>query len=151
MLCATLIGCASSASNLRLGQTEDHVLAIMGQPTGRYSLSEGAQRLEYATGPFGVHTWMVDIDAQRRITGVEQVLQQSYFDRVRDGMSRDELLRLLGRPADKAGEWQGRETWSWRFDTYDCLWFRVTLTAQQKVLGGGSLLPDPKCEPRDHR
>ena len=150
MVLAVLLGCASSAGNLRIGQSEHDVLTAMGQPTSRYSLPGGAQRLEYATGPYGVHTWMVDMDAQHQVTGVEQVLQPRYFDQVTEGMSRDALLRLLGRPADVAREWQRRETWSWRFETYDCVWFRVTLSAQQQVLGGGAMLPDPKCEPRDH-
>jgi hypothetical protein len=148
LMVAALLGCASSVALLRIGQTEDDVLTTLGQPTGRYALPEGGQRLEYATGPFGVHTWMIDVDAQRRVTATQQVLQQRYFDQVRDGMSRDALLRLLGRPADVSREWQQRETWSWRFDTYDCLWFRVTLSAQQQVLGGGAMLPDPRCEPR---
>lgn len=151
MVLAALLGCASSAGTLQVGQAETDVLGIMGQPTGRYTLPAGGQRLEYATGPNGVHTWMVDVDTQHRVTGVAQVLQQTYFDQVTQGMSHDALLRLLGRPADKAGEWQGRETWSWRFETYDCVWLRVTLSAQRQVVGGASMLPDPKCEPRDPR
>ena len=42
------------------------------------------------------------------------------------------MLRLLGRPAHRQQEWQGRQgrhTWSWRYQTNECLWFRVTLTA----------------------
>lgn len=148
LMAALLAGCALSAATLRVGQTEADVLAAMGAPTGRYAMPAGAQRLEFATGPYGVNTWMVDVDAELRVTAVAQVLQPRYFEQVRDGMSRDELLRLLGRPADKAREWQQRETWSWRFETYDCVWFRVTLSAQNKVWGGGAMLPDPRCEPR---
>lgn len=143
-----LAGCALGTPALRPGQSEAEVLAAMGKPTGRYTLPAGAQRLEYAHGPFGRVTWMVDLDASGRVTGTAQVLQARYFAQVIEGMSREDLLRLLGRPADRAREWQGRETWSWRFETYDCEWFRVTLSAQQRVLGGGSMLPDPRCDPR---
>ena len=62
-------------------------------------------------------------------------------------MSRDALLRLLGRPASRQGEWQKRETWSWRYDNHDCLWLRVTLDASGKVWSGPATLPDPLCDP----
>ena len=45
------------------------------------------------------------------------------------------MLRLLGRPAHRQQEWQGRQgrqgrqTWSWRYQTNECLWLCVTLTA----------------------
>lgn len=151
LLAALLAGCAAGRPALLPGQSEAEVLTAMGKPTGRYVMPDGGQRLEYAKGPNGVVTWMVDLDQAGRVAGIAQVLQQRYFDRVRNGMSRDDLLRLLGRPADRAPEWQRRETWSWRFDNYDCVWFRVTLSAQQRVLGGGSMMVDPKCDPRDTR
>jgi hypothetical protein len=91
---------------------------------------------------------MVDMDAAGRVTNVAQVLQQRYFAQVSDGMPREELLRLLGRPAERAGEWQNRETWSWRYPTNDCLWFRVTLSAEHKVIHGGSHMTDPACDVR---
>lgn len=130
----------------RPGQTEAEMLATMGAPTGRYTLDAGAQRVEYAKGPFGRVTWMVDLDASGRITAVQQVLTRQNFAKVRHGMPRDELLRLLGRPADRAGEYMNRETWSWRFETYECEWVRVTLTAEGRVRGGASYLPDPRCD-----
>lgn len=145
-----LSACASLQPPLaRPGQTEAQMLATMGTPTGRYTLDAGAQRVEYATGPFGRVTWMVDLDASGRITAVQQALTRQNFAKVRHGMPRDELLRLLGRPADRAGEYMNRETWSWRFETYDCEWVRVTLTAEGRVRGGASYLPDPRCD-ADH-
>ena len=118
----------------------------MGAPTGRYPLPSGAQRLEFAQGPAGRQTWMVDLDAQGRVLKTDQVMSQRFFDQVRDGMDRDELLRLLGRPAARHGEWQNRQTWSWRYLNYDCLWLRVTLNADGTVRGGASTLPDPACD-----
>lgn len=148
IVAAVLAGCALGTPTVQPGQSEAEVLAAMGAPTGRYTLPQGGQRLEYATGPNGRVTWMVDLDAGGRVTGLAQVLQERYFAQVRDGMSREDLLRLLGRPAERAGEWQHRETWSWRFETYDCVWLRITLSAEQRVLGGAALMIDPKCDPR---
>jgi hypothetical protein len=130
------------------GQTEAEVRAAFGTPTGTYALPGGGQRLEYSRQPFGRVTYMVDLDAAGRVAGVNQVMQPRYFAQVTDGMPRDELLRLLGRPAERAGEWQNRETWSWRYPTNDCLWFRVTLSADQRVINGGSTMTDPACDTR---
>jgi hypothetical protein len=111
-------------------------------------MPDGTQRLEYATGPMGRHTWMVDLDAQGRVLRWSQVLNEANFLQVRDGMSRDELLRLLGRPAQRSPEWMGRETWYWRYPTNDCLWFAVTLLPPQwRVQSGGGHAVDPMCDP----
>lgn len=128
------------------GQTEADMLATMGAPTGRYALEGGVQRVEYAKGPYGRVTWMVDLDASGRVVAVQQALTRENFAKVRHGMSRDEVLRLLGRPADKAGEYMDRQTWSWRFETYDCEWVRITFIAEGRVRGGASYLPDPRCD-----
>lgn len=147
-LVAVLAGCAIPRPALvQAGQAEAEVLAAMGAPTGRYPLAGGAQRLEFAQGPLGVRTWMVDLDAAGKVLKIRQVMDSYYFDQVQDGMSRDDLLRLLGRPASRQREYQNRETWSWRFDNTDCLWLRVTLKADGTVWGGASTLPDPMCDP----
>ncbi|MBI5256767.1 MAG: hypothetical protein HY855_09720 [Burkholderiales bacterium] len=147
LLAVLLAGCAGPA--LQVGQDEAAVLAAMGRPTGRYAMPGGVQRLEYATGPFGRVTWMVDLDTSGRVQRWEQVLGEQRFAQVADGMPREELLRLIGRPGHRAGEWMNRETWSWRYPTNDCLWFRVTLSAEGKVISGGGYLPDPSCDIKD--
>lgn len=131
------------------GQAEAELPALLGQPTGSYALPGGAKRLEYATGPYGRTTLMVDVAADGRVSSSQQVLTEANFAKVRNGMSRDALLLLLGRPADKAGEYMNRQTWSWRYPTHDCLWARVTLNAEGRVWGGASYLPDPRCDADD--
>ncbi len=150
-LATTLLSLVSACSTLhparlRAGQIEAEVLVAMGQPTGRYALDGGVQRLEFARGPAGRVTWMVDLDAGGRLATFEQVLDADHFAQVRDGMPRDGLLRLLGRPAARQGEWRGRETWSWRYETHDCLWARVTLGADGRVQGGVAIMTDPACD-----
>ena len=144
---AGCVGCAGyPAQALRAGQTEAEVVAVMGHPTGRYRLPGSAQRLEFARGPAGRVTWMVDLDNGGRLTQAEQVLDTLHFNQVRDGMSQDGLLRLLGRPAARQREYQDKQTWSWRYETHDCLWFRVTLNAAGQVMGGGAHMTDPACD-----
>ncbi len=150
-LLALLTACASLQPPPRpvAGQPEAAVLAALGTPTSRYTLPAGAQRLEYATGPYGRTTLMVDLGADGRVTSSQQVLTEANFAKVRDGMPRDEVLRLLGRPAEKAGEYMNRQTWSWRYPTYECLWARITFEPNGMVRGGASLMPDPRCD-SDH-
>ena len=137
---------ACSTAPPSTGQTEAEVLALMGPATGRYLLAGGAQRLEFARGPAGRVTWMVDLDAAGRVQRSAQVLDAAHFAQVQPGMPADELLRLLGRPAARQGEWQQRETWSWRYETNDCLWFRITLGADRRVQNGGAYMTDPACD-----
>jgi hypothetical protein len=136
------------------GESRDAVLARWGQPTSRYVMPAGAERLEYATGPFGRMTWMIDIDAAGRVTATSQVLNEAHFAAFQGrapGMSRDELLRELGRPGEvRTAGWRGGELWSWRYPTNDCLLFQVTLTPANKVDGAGYNI-DPVCDPPSDR
>ncbi len=112
------------------GEARDAVVARWGAPTARYTLPAG-ERLEYATGPFGRTTWMIDLDAGGRVTGARQVLNEAHFAAFQaraPGMSRDELLRTLGTPGERQRVgWRNDEVWSWRYPTNDCLWFQVTI------------------------
>ena len=147
LLMLLLGGCAGPQAQLvRAGQSEAQVLSAMGPATNRYPLAGGAQRLEFARGPAGRTTWMVDLDAGGQVLQIEQVLDGRHFAQVQDGMPRDALLRLLGRPAAQQREYQNRETWSWRYETNDCLWLRVTLSADGRVLGGAAHMTDPACD-----
>src|SRR5262245_24637780 len=92
---ATLLAaCAGPAppKDLPVGAPEADVLKLMGQPTGRYSLANGGERMEYARGPYGRETFMIDLDAQRRVVQWDQVLDRSYFETVSPGMKADDLL-----------------------------------------------------------
>ena len=149
VLAAGLAGCAAIGLHPpRPGQTEAEVLSRDGPPTARYAMPGGATRLEYASGPAGRETWMVDIDAAGRVTQARQVLNEAGFDafqRHAAGMSRAELLRTLGTPGERrGGGWQGGEVWSWRYPNNDCLWFQVSIGADGRVRDGAYGF-DPTC------
>jgi hypothetical protein len=154
-----LAGCAGTPTgsygpgDLQPGQTEADAVKTMGPPTGRYDLGQGAVRLEYARGPSGYHTYMIDLDAQGRITGIEQVLSPQNFARqLKLGMDGDAVLRAIGRPAqERPVGFVGRSVWSWRYFTTDCLWFQVTYGPDGKLLDTGGYLPDPACDPGTFR
>jgi hypothetical protein len=152
LLLLLLVGCATyGPGSLKPGDDAAAVQRELGQPTGRYALPDGNTRLEFARGPFGKHTYMVDLDAAQRVTAVQQVLNDAHFNQVRAGMPRDELLRLLGRPSEtRGGGWQPGQVWSWRYETLFCDWFQASLDPQGRVTDTAHG-PDPLCDRRDAR
>ena len=151
-LAAVLAGCAAAPP--APGSAAPAVLARWGAPTARYMLAGGGERLEYASGPYGRTTWMVDIDAAGRVVQSRQVLSEAEFLALQQAgaVDRAELLRRIGTPGEtRHGGRMGGEIWSWRYPTNDCLWFQVTLDAAGRVGGSGYGI-DPRCDaPNDAR
>jgi outer membrane protein assembly factor BamE (lipoprotein component of BamABCDE complex) len=149
--CALVAACTGyGPRDVRTGQTADEVAQAMGPPTARHALPQGGTRLEYARGPFGKHTYMVDLDPQGRVTSWKQVLNDASFMTVQPGWTQAELLMQLGRPSDRrSGGWQGGEVWSYRYDATFCLWFQVSVHGGRVTSTGYG--PDPLCDVNDDR
>ncbi len=152
--CALALQACALAPPVATGQSEADVQQRLGAPTSRYTLPGGGTRLEFARGPFGRETWMVDVDASGRATAVQQVLNEANFAAFQaraPGMPRDELLRTLGRPGERRhGGWQGGEVWSWRYPTNDCLWFQVSI-GDDGLVRDGAYGIDPRCDAASDR
>ena len=133
-----LVSCAGyGPAGLQPGSSEADVMQVMGQPTGRYTMPGGMQRLEFARGPYGRHTYMIDLDAQGRVAKVEQVLDSWHFATVLPGQTRDDVLRTLGRPSERAGMMRDGQIWSWRYANNDCLWWQAQFDAQGVLIQAG--------------
>ena len=133
-----LVSCAGyGPAGLQPGSSEADVVQVMGQPTGRYTMPGGMQRLEFARGPYGRHTYMIDLDAQGRVAKVEQVLDSWHFATVLPGQTRDDVLRTLGRPSERAGMMRDGQIWSWRYANNDCLWWQAQFDAQGVLIQAG--------------
>lgn len=144
-----LAGCvASIPTQVQPGQPGDEVMRRVGAPTQRYALPDGSSRLEYARGPYGLETWMIDLDAAGRVKQVRQVLTEAEFATVLPGQTRDEVLRHIGRPGTVQGAWQDRTLWYWRYDNVLCRLFSVTLESDGRVRDAG-YATDPACEDDD--
>ncbi len=146
-----LAGCINMSSPTKLapGASAEAIRAQLGEPTGRYALPGGATRLEYARGPYGRETWMLDVDANGALVATTQVLVEANFNTIKAGMTRDELLRTLGRPS-RVGfvGWQNQTVWNYRYSSPFCQWFQVGLS-QAGIVEDTGYGPDPLCDDDD--
>jgi len=124
-LAAMLAGCANFAA-LPAGTPSQQVQAKLGAPGTVWKNSDGSEVWEYPYGPLGRQTFMVTVGPDRAVREVRQVLSDEYFSKVRAGMSRDEVRRLLGKPGEiMAFDVRGEEVWSWRYKDQNPMFFNV--------------------------
>ncbi len=146
-LALALAACAGySPGDLPVGAPEAALRARMGEPTGRYAMPQGSQ-LEYARGPMGKHTYMVELDAASRVVAWRQVLTEANFEALAIGAAQADVRRQLGRPSEARTGWRGvGEVWSYRYDALFCRWFQVWLVEGR--VREASYAADPMCEDR---
>src|SRR5437667_11622832 len=97
MLAASLAGCANFTA-VSSGMPAQQVQAKLGAPETVRKNADGSEVWEYPGGPLGKQTYMVTLGSDRAVREVRQVLNDEYISKVRVGMSRDEVRRLVGRP-----------------------------------------------------
>ena len=56
--------------DIKPGMSEAEAAALIGRPTGRYPGPNGQTRVEFATGPYGRVTWMVDVDPSGKVLSI---------------------------------------------------------------------------------
>lgn len=95
--------------------TAAEVRALMGEPAAEYRNADGSLVWEYNRQPNGIECHMLSIGADGVLQKIEQVLNEATFARVRAGMTKDEILRLLGRPGSSmVFARMDEEVWDWR-------------------------------------
>ncbi|MGF6604796.1 hypothetical protein P3T23_009552 [Paraburkholderia sp. GAS448] len=96
--------------------TIDDVRRQAGKPEIVWQNDDGSQRLEYPRGPNGTNTWMIDFGPDGMLLAITQALTAENIGKVAPGMTKDEVRRLLGRPATVARYALSHETvWSWHW------------------------------------
>lgn len=87
----------------------------MGEPTAEYRNADGSYVWEYNRQPAGIDCYMLSIGADGVLQKIEQVLGEATYARVREGMSKEDILRLLGRPGSRTVfARMDEEVWDWR-------------------------------------
>jgi outer membrane protein assembly factor BamE (lipoprotein component of BamABCDE complex) len=101
---------------LKVGEsTIEDVRKLMGKPEMIWEEKDGSQTHEYARSPEGHQTYMVMIGADGKYKGMKNILVNDEFQKVRPGMTRDDIRRLLGKPTEIVTfKLKSEEVWSWR-------------------------------------
>ena len=96
------VGCAHDGpQNLPPSASLAAVEQHMGKPTLILPRPTGGVRWVFAKGPYGRHTWMLDMDTSGHLESWHQALGEAQFSDLPAGMDREALLLRLGPPADK--------------------------------------------------
>lgn len=74
----------------------------MGAPSMEWKNADGSLTWEFARTPAGKQNYMVTVGPDNVMTKFEQVLTEANLQKVRTGMTEDEVRRLLGKPAEVA-------------------------------------------------
>jgi hypothetical protein len=95
--------------------TAAEIRARMGAPTAEHVNPDGSVTWEYSRQPNGSECHMLTIGPDHVLAKIEQALTEANLARVREGMTRDAVRRLLGKPGsvityDRLAE----EVWDWR-------------------------------------
>lgn len=142
----SLLGC-DRTGELRPGvSSAAEVQEKMGKPAMEWQ--EGADKVwEYPFTPEGTRNYMLTIGPDGVLKTMEQVLTPENMARVKPGMSRDDVRRLLGKPASTVVyQDKGEEVWDWkqpslpnsesRFNVHFNLSGHVTGTSKSEISRG---------------
>jgi len=135
----TLVGCdQQKIAKLEEGvATEADVRKQFGEPGATYSEADGSKTFEYSRQPEGQVAYMITIGSDGKMSALRQVLKTAEFAKVKPGMDKGEVRRVLGKPA-KTAKFDlkpDEEHWDWRWlDGQIPKVFSVTFDRDGKVM-----------------
>jgi hypothetical protein len=120
-----------SGSGLKPGEARlEDVHATMGPPALHWQDADGSRQLAYPRGPAGFDTFMVRLGPNGKLLSIENVLDEQHLATVRAGMSKEDVLRILG-PSDANANayFEARDelAWDWRFRVFNEPWRMIVL------------------------
>jgi len=108
-------GCATFDS-LPTGAPAAQVEAAVGTPSTVWKNPDGTETWEYPLGPLGTETYMITMGPDRSVRQVRQVLTDQNISALKQGMLRDDVRRMLGKPGSiNYSERLNEEVWYWRY------------------------------------
>ena len=108
-------GCADFAS-IKPGTPAQQVEASFGAPADVWKTPDGSEVWDYPRGPLGTETYMITFGSNREVRDVRQVLTDENINKLKPGMTRDEVRRMLGKPGSiNVTESRNEEIWYWRY------------------------------------
>lgn len=111
-------GCAGyGGSDLKPGASmRPDVIVSMGRPALTWKNPDGSEQLAFPRGPNGTQTFMAYLGPDGKLLRIEKTLDGSQFHRIRNGIHKDEVLRVLGPPGAPYTQYFSRRNelaWSW--------------------------------------
>ena len=114
LVAATVLGGCAAFAPPKPYTTEAEALTARGEPTRRWHNEDGTTTLEYATQPYGHTCLMVQVDAGGVVLRQWDALDDDNLARVKKGMTREEVSRLLGQHrSEQFFKLSGEEVWDW--------------------------------------
>lgn len=96
--------------------SEGDVRAIMGAPETVWEEDDGTRMLQYPKGPEGPRTWEFLIDSSGKLKDYQQILTEERFSRIKPGMGKEEVRRILGKPRSIVQfKLKNEEVWDWLY------------------------------------
>ena len=142
------LGACASVGSIAPGTSIADARLTRGGPSGEYALPGGGTRLEFRQGSYGRETYMLDFDASGRLVANRQVLTPQTFATIQPGMTQDDVLSRIGRPAFVVPVgWQQLQVWSYRFGGLegDCVVFQVSISNASHTVTDAGPNTDPAC------
>ena len=140
VICAAALvsGCSGYAPSAKLyGQNKAFVTQALGQPE-RENWVEGKLQLHFPRGPYGSQTYFVYLDADDRVTGWEQVLIEEKFHLINAGMTKEQVIGLIGISRITQGLARERGyVWHYRYFNQQCKSFVVEFSKEDIVRSAG--------------
>jgi outer membrane protein assembly factor BamE (lipoprotein component of BamABCDE complex) len=139
-----LLGCdPQKIAKLEEGvATEADVRKQFGEPHATYSEADGGKTFEYSRQPEGQVAYMITIGTDGKMSALRQVLKNTEFAKIKPGMDKGDVRRVLGKPA-KTAKFDlkpDEEHWDWRWlDGQVPKVFSVTFDRDGKVMASASM------------
>ena len=134
----SIAGCtAYSPNRYSVGKDRSEIMTHMGQPERQY-FADGIDVLHYPRGPAGSHTYFIYIDSSNRVVRWEQVLTDERFNTIEPGMSKEQVIHLIGitKIAHDLARNRG-SVWHYRYETPLCKSFVIVFTPEDTVRSAG--------------
>ena len=116
---ALLVACdAKRIEKLEEGvATEADVRQQFGDPVTITEKADGSKIMEYPRQPEGSTNYLITIGADGKMSALRQLLSPANFAKVQPGLAKDEVRKLLGKPAktQRFALKPDEEIWDWRF------------------------------------
>lgn len=145
-----LSACASySGSSLEPGtDTLDTVIRVMGEPAMRWQDADGSIQLSYPRGPSSPESFMVKLGKDGKLQSIKNVLVPEVTRQISAGMTKDEVLRLIGPPENGwTIYFKARDelVWDWRYqESSELAHFVVLFDATRGTVRSSMVIIDIK-------